>query len=72
MLPKVFETRDKIDNESLLVDTIKEAIPFIITGSTIPTFFQILDQMTFISMKVVYNTVMKIWLSCFLISLPIY
>ena len=37
--------------KSLLVDTIKEAIPFILTGSAIQ-LFQILDQMTFInSMK---------------------
>ena len=51
LLQKVFETRDKIDSKSLLVDTIKEAIPFIITGSAIQ-LFQILDQMTFInSMK---------------------
>ena len=51
MLQKVFETRDRIDSKSLLVDTIKEAIPFIITGSAIQ-LFQILDQMTFInSMK---------------------
>lgn len=51
LLQKVFETRDKIDGKSLLVDTIKEAIPFIITGSAIQ-LFQILDQMTFInSMK---------------------
>lgn len=51
MLQKVFETRDKIDSKHLLVDTIKEAIPFIITGSAIQ-LFQILDQMTFInSMK---------------------
>ena len=51
LLQKVFETRDKIDSKSLLVDTIKEAIPFILTGSAIQ-LFQILDQMTFInSMK---------------------
>ena len=51
LLQKVFETRDKIDSKSLLIDTIKEAIPFIITGSAIQ-LFQILDQMTFInSMK---------------------
>ena len=48
MLRKVFETRDKIDSKGLLVDTIKEAIPFIITGSAIQ-LFQILDQMTFIN-----------------------
>ena len=48
LLQKVFETRDKIDSKSLLVDTIKEAIPFIITGSAIQ-LFQILDQMTFIN-----------------------
>ena len=35
LLQKVFETRDKIDSKSLLVDTIKEAIPFILTGSAI-------------------------------------
>ena len=51
LLQKVFEVRDKIDGKKLLIDTIKEAIPFIITGSAIQ-LFQILDQMTFInSMK---------------------
>ena len=35
---KVFETRDKIDSKSLLIDTIKEAIPFILTGSAIQLF----------------------------------
>ena len=51
MLQKVFETRDKIDSKHLLMDTIKEAIPFILTGSAIQ-LFQILDQNTFInSMK---------------------
>ena len=51
LLKKVFETRDKINSKRLLVDTIKEAIPFILTGSAIQ-LFQILDQMTFInSMK---------------------
>ena len=48
MLQKVFETRDKIDSKHLLMDTIKEAIPFILTGSAIQ-LFQILDQMTFIN-----------------------
>ena len=51
MHQKVFETRDKIDSKGLLIDTIKEAIPFILTGSAIQ-LFQILDQNTFInSMK---------------------
>lgn len=51
LLQKVFEARDKIDGKKLLIYTIKEAIPFIITGSAIQ-LFQILDQMTFInSMK---------------------
>ena len=51
LLQKIFETRDKIDSKGLLVDTIKEAIPFILTGSAIQ-LFQILDQNTFInSMK---------------------
>lgn len=48
MLQKVFETGDKINSKRLLVDTIKEAIPFILTGSAIQ-LFQILDQMTFIN-----------------------
>ncbi|VUW94228.1 putative cell division protein YtgP [Streptococcus constellatus] len=40
-----------INSRALLVDTIREAIPFIITGSAIQ-LFQIIDQMTFInSMK---------------------
>ena len=51
LLKRVFETRDKIDSKHLLMDTIKEAIPFILTGSAIQ-LFQILDQNTFInSMK---------------------
>lgn len=51
LFKRVFETRDKINSKSLLVDTIKEAIPFILTGSAIQ-LFQILDQNTFInSMK---------------------
>ena len=48
LLKRVFETRDKINSKRLLVDTIKEAIPFILTGSAIQ-LFQILDQMTFIN-----------------------
>ena len=48
LLQKVFETRDKINSKRLLVDTITEAIPFILTGSAIQ-LFQILDQMTFIN-----------------------
>ena len=51
LLKRVFETGDKINSKRLLVDTIKEAIPFILTGSAIQ-LFQILDQNTFInSMK---------------------
>ncbi|RRR24594.1 polysaccharide biosynthesis protein [Streptococcus anginosus] len=37
-----------INSRALLVDTIREAIPFIITGSAIQ-LFQIIDQMTFIN-----------------------
>ena len=48
LLKRVFDTRDKINSKRLLVDTIKEAIPFILTGSAIQ-LFQILDQMTFIN-----------------------
>ena len=48
LLKRVLETGDKIDSKRLLVDTIKEAIPFILTGSAIQ-LFQILDQMTFIN-----------------------
>ncbi|HGK0853768.1 TPA: oligosaccharide flippase family protein [Streptococcus pneumoniae] len=47
-LKRVFETGDKINSKRLLVDTIKEAIPFILTGSAIQ-LFQILDQLTFIN-----------------------
>lgn len=38
----------EINSCALLVDTIREAIPFIITGSAIQ-LFQIIDQMTFIN-----------------------
>ena len=48
LLKRVLETGDKINSKRLLVDTIKEAIPFILTGSAIQ-LFQILDQMTFIN-----------------------
>lgn len=48
LLKRVFETGDKINSKRLLVDTIKEAIPFILTGSAIQ-LFQILDQLTFIN-----------------------
>ncbi|WP_308688889.1 polysaccharide biosynthesis protein [uncultured Streptococcus sp.] len=37
-----------INSRALLVDTIREAIPFIITGSAIQ-LFQIIDQLTFIN-----------------------
>ncbi|HGQ1165837.1 TPA: oligosaccharide flippase family protein [Streptococcus pneumoniae] len=47
-LKRVFETGDKINSKRLLVDTTKEAIPFILTGSAIQ-LFQILDQLTFIN-----------------------
>lgn len=40
------ETEDSIDTRALLWDTIREAIPFIITGSAIQ-LFQIVDQVTF-------------------------
>lgn len=42
------EGSDGIDTRALLIDTIREAIPFIITGSAIQ-LFQIVDQMTFIN-----------------------
>lgn len=42
------EESEEIDTRALLVDTIREAIPFIITGSAIQ-LFQIVDQMTFIN-----------------------
>lgn len=38
----------EINSRALLADTIREAIPFIITGSAIQ-LFQIIDQMTFIN-----------------------
>lgn len=43
---KKSEAGERIDTRALLWDTIREAIPFIITGSAIQ-LFQILDQMTF-------------------------
>lgn len=43
---KKSDTEERIDTRALLWDTIREAIPFIITGSAIQ-LFQILDQMTF-------------------------
>ena len=42
------EGSEGIDTRALLIDTIREAIPFIITGSAIQ-LFQIIDQMTFIN-----------------------
>ena len=48
LLKRVLEKGDKINSKRLLIDTIKEAIPFILTGSAIQ-LFQILDQMTFIN-----------------------
>lgn len=40
------ESDNEIDTKALLWDTIREAIPFIVTGSAIQ-LFQIIDQMTF-------------------------
>ena len=48
LLQSVFKKGEKIDSKRLLIDTIKEAIPFIVTGSAIQ-LFQILDQWTFIN-----------------------
>ncbi|MBP2623368.1 putative polysaccharide biosynthesis protein [Streptococcus oricebi] len=51
MLPSIFarsQNRAQINSQALLLDTIREAIPFIITGSAIQ-LFQIIDQMTFIN-----------------------
>ena len=42
------EGSEEINTRALLLDTIREAIPFIITGSAIQ-LFQIVDQMTFIN-----------------------
>ncbi len=50
MLQAIFKkspSGNSIDTRALLWDTIREAIPFIITGSAIQ-LFQIIDQMTFI------------------------
>lgn len=48
LLQRIFEKGDKLNSKHLLVDTIKEAIPFIVTGSAIQ-LFQIFDQLTFIN-----------------------
>lgn len=50
------ESDNEIDTKALLWDTIREAIPFIVTGSAIQ-LFQIIDQMT-------YSNVMS-WLTNF-------
>ena len=50
------ESDSQIDTKALLWDTIREAIPFIVTGSAIQ-LFQIIDQMT-------YSNVMS-WFSYF-------
>ena len=42
------EVKELKSTRALLIDTIREAIPFIITGSAIQ-LFQIVDQMTFIN-----------------------
>ena len=49
MLPQLLkkEEEEQVSTRSLLFETIKEAIPFIITGSAIQ-LFSIIDQMTFI------------------------
>ncbi len=52
---QVPETDETIDTKTILVETFKEAIPFIITGSAIQ-IFQLIDQFTFInSMKIFTN-----------------
>ena len=48
LLQRIFEKGDKFNSKHLLLDTIKEAIPFIVTGSAIQ-LFQIFDQLTFIN-----------------------
>lgn len=51
LLSSIFRKQEEsegIDTRALLIDTIREAIPFIITGSAIQ-LFQIVDQMTFIN-----------------------
>ncbi|MBJ8325218.1 putative polysaccharide biosynthesis protein [Streptococcus pacificus] len=51
MLHQVFVRAPKsitLDTKSILLETIKEAIPFVITGSAIQVF-RLIDQMTFIN-----------------------
>ena len=48
LLQRIFDKGDKFNSKHLLIDTIKEAIPFIVTGSAIQ-LFQIFDQLTFIN-----------------------
>lgn len=40
------ETHERVDSKTILLETVKEAIPFIITGSAIQ-IFQLIDQFTF-------------------------
>lgn len=42
------ETAESVDSKSILLETLKEAVPFIITGSAIQ-IFQLIDQFTFIN-----------------------
>ncbi|MDO4666580.1 MAG: polysaccharide biosynthesis protein [Streptococcus sp.] len=48
------ESSHAINSRALLVDTIREAIPFIITGSAIQ-LFQIIDQWTFINVMSLFG-----------------
>ncbi len=46
---------DKIDTKAILLETVKEAIPFIITGAAIQ-IFQLIDQFTFINAMEVFTS----------------
>ena len=57
MLASIFKQgadESELSSRTLLFDTIREAIPFIITGSAIQ-LFQIIDQMTFINVMGWFN-----------------
>ena len=58
------ESDNEIDTKALLWDTIREAIPFIVTGSAIQ-LFQIIDQMTYSNVMswLPFSSFMNSWFS---------
>lgn len=49
------QVEESVDTKAILVETLKEAVPFIITGSAVQ-IFQLIDQFTFINSMRVFTT----------------